>query len=175
MTTFAFAQVAIGKSTVSNSSVSLEFGDYTTGQGKGITLPYINGTSTVTDVVPGTLIFDTSDKIVKFKINGTAWVNLTKNETVNLNGNANFNTTGQVDTSLQDSFNENTSAKTSIGTTTNTKGILVLEDANKAMILPKVPNPHLNIINPEPGTLVYDTANNQLAVYNGTVWSFWKP
>ena len=53
--------------------------------------------------------------------------------------------------------------------------ILVLEDANKAMVLPTVPNPHVNIVNPEPGMMVYDTTAKQLAVFNGTVWSFWKP
>ncbi|WP_279195775.1 hypothetical protein [Chryseobacterium indoltheticum] len=62
-----------------------------------------------------------------------------------------------------------------IGTPTATPGILVLEDTNKAMILPRVASPHLNIINPAPGMMVYDTTAKQLAVFNGTVWSFWKP
>ena len=31
------------------------------------------------------------------------------------------------------------------------------------------------IIKPEPGTMVYDTNAKQLAVFNGTVWTFWKP
>ncbi|WP_262907374.1 hypothetical protein [Chryseobacterium sp. LC2016-27] len=43
------------------------------------------------------------------------------------------------------------------------------------MILPKVASPHLNIINPSAGMMVYDTVKKQLAIYNGTVWSFWKP
>lgn len=59
--------------------------------------------------------------------------------------------------------------------TDTTPGILILSDADKAMILPKVASPHLNIINPAAGMMVYDTVNRQLAVYNGTVWSFWKP
>lgn len=56
-----------------------------------------------------------------------------------------------------------------------TPGILVLSDSDKAMILPKVENPHINIINPTAGMLVYDTVSKQLAVFNGTVWTFWKP
>lgn len=35
------------------------------------------------------------------------------------------------------------------------------------MILPKVASPHLNIINPAPGVMVYDTTNKQLAVLMG--------
>ncbi|WP_435524785.1 hypothetical protein [Chryseobacterium indoltheticum] len=39
-----------------------------------------------------------------------------------------------------------------------------MEDTDKAMILPKVASPHLNIINPAPGMMVYDTTAKQLAV-----------
>lgn len=59
-------------------------------------------------------------------------------------------------------------------TTDTTNGFFVLADTNKAMVLPKVADPHLNIINPEPGTMVYDTTSKLLAVYNGSVWTFWK-
>ena len=86
--------------------------------------------------------------------------------------------TGIVDTSLQDSKTEVSTAKTVIGTnapTDTTPGILVLSDTNKAMILPKVDSPHLNIINPASGMIVYDTKTKQLAIFNGNVWSFWKP
>ena len=72
---------------------------------------------------------------------------------------------------------ENTNAKVSIGTPTTAApaaGILVLEDQTKAMVLPRVASPHLNIIDPAPGMMVYDTTAKQLAVFNGTVWSFWK-
>ncbi|MFN8364299.1 MAG: hypothetical protein U0T78_03115 [Cloacibacterium normanense] len=58
--------------------------------------------------------------------------------------------------------------------TDTTLGILVLADTNKAMVLPKAASPHLNIVNPS-GMIVYDTTKKQLAVFNGTVWSFWKP
>ncbi|MBQ0152623.1 MAG: hypothetical protein KBS61_06995 [Chryseobacterium sp.] len=96
-------------------------------------------------------------------------------------GTPNYDTTGVVNTSLQDTYLgqatvERTDAKVGIGTSiTSTPGILVLEDSNKAMILPKVSSPHLNIKNPETGTMAYDTVSKQLAVYNGKVWSFWKP
>lgn len=189
----ASAQVAIGKAGITtlpspavpgtaNPSISLEFGDYTAGQGKGIIVPWVTAAANVTGAVPGTIIFDTADKIMKYKKDGNNWFSLSKNETRTVEGNANYDTTGVVNTSLQDTNNgvaivERTDAKASIGTqkTPAVPGILVLEDDNKAMILPKVPSPHLNIINPEPGMMVYDTAAKQLAVFNGNVWSFWKP
>ena len=87
-------------------------------------------------------------------------------------------TNGTAITTLQDSKTELTSAKAAIGkdgATDTTPGILVLTDTDKAMILPKVAEPHLNIKNPAAGMLVYDTTNRQLAVFNGKNWSFWKP
>ena len=172
VSTCAFAQVAIGKSSVTNTSVSLEFGDYVAGQGRGIIVPWA---TPQTNMQQGTILFDTSDKIMKYRKADGSWFNLTKNETTTVEGQANYDTTGVVNTTLQASLTDKPDAKAAIGTPTATPGILVLEDANKAMILPKVPSPHLNIINPEPGMMVYDTTSKQLAVFNGKVWSFWKP
>lgn len=175
LSTCAFAQVAIGKANVTNPSVSLEFGDYVSGQGKGIVVPWVTSAAAVTNAEKGTIVFDTSDKIMKYKKADGSWFNLSRNETATVDGTQNVNTTGVVNTSLQDALTDKPEAKASIGTPTTTPGILVLEDANKAMILPKVPSPHLNIVNPEPGMMVYDTSTKQLAVFNGKVWSFWKP
>lgn len=177
------AQVAIGKASISvipatstpNPSISLEFGDYAAPTGKGIVLPWVNSAAAVTGSVAGTIIYDVNDKIVKYKNGTNTWFNLSKNETTVVGGTPNFDTTGVVVTTLQDPLTDMPTAKASIGTPTSTTGILVLEDAAKAMVLPKIPSPHLNIINPEPGTMAYDTVTKQLAVYNGKVWSFWKP
>ena len=159
----AFAQVAIGKNQVSTSSTSLEFGN----GNKGIVLPWVTSTTDVESkgVVSGTLVFDTSDKKIKVKDN-TGWQDLT------------VDTSGQVDTILQDNAEEKEAAKVVIGkkgATDSTPGLLVLSDDDKAMILPKVESPHLNIINPAAGMIVYDTLSKQVAAYNGSVWSFWKP
>lgn len=183
VSTCAFAQVAIGKASISNipttttpnTSISLEFGDYVAGQGKGIIVPWVTSAAAVTGAEQGTVVFDTADKIMKYRKADGSWFNLTKNETTTVDGQANYNTTGVVNTTLQASLTDNPDAKAAIGTPTATPGILVLEESNKAMVLPKVPSPHLNIINPEPGMMVYDTTTKQLAVFNGTVWSFWRP
>lgn len=179
----AMAQVAIGKAAISvipstttpNPSISLEFGNYAAPQGKGIVLPWVTSAAAVTGSVTGTVIYDVNDKVVKYKNGASTWFNLSKNETITVDGTPNFDTTGVVNTTLQNGLTDAATAKTSIGTPTSVPGILVLEDANKAMVLPKMPSPHLNIINPEPGTMAYDTTTKQLAIYNGKVWSFWKP
>lgn len=160
-----FSQVAIGKTSVSSASVSLEFG---TGN-RGMVLPWITSTASVANVVNGTMIYDLTDKKVKIKYN-TAWKDLS----VNTEGTTIDPLTGIDGIAIQDAAQENTLAKVAIGTLTSDPGILVLEDKNKAMILPMVDSPHLNIINPAPGMIVYDTFNKQLAIYNGKVWSFWK-
>ena len=155
------SQVAIGKSAVTNESVSLEFGS----ANKGILLPWVTSAASVTGAVNGTIIYDTADKKVKY-LKNSVWFDLS------------IDPSGVVDTTLQDQLNENPTAKMAIGTagaSDTTPGILVLTDTDKAMVLPKVASPHLNIINPSAGMLVYDTTAKQLAVYNGKVWSFWKP
>ncbi|MGU3376984.1 hypothetical protein [Chryseobacterium sp. M5A1_1a] len=151
------AQIAIGKKSVTNPSVSLEFANT---ENRGLVLPYVENISGISQ--DGTIIYDNSDKKVKYLKNGS-WFDLS------------VDTTGDADLSIQTTKTEKIGAKVSIGSPTSTDGILVLEDNNKAMILPKVSSPHLNIINPAAGMLVYDTNSRQLAVYNGTVWSFWKP
>ena len=157
----ASAQVAIGKPSVTNTSVSLEFGN----GNRGMVLPWVTSAAAVTGAVNGTIVYDTSDKKVKVKY-ASGWKDLS------------VDTTGAVDTSLQDNRTEVATSKAEIttsGTVSTTPGILVLADDNKAMVLPKVDSPHLNIISPAAGMMVYDTAKDLLAVFNGTVWSFWKP
>ncbi len=154
------SQVAIGKTSVTNTSVSLEFTD---AEKKGIILPYVEDRSAIAE--NGSIIFDNTDHKVKY-LKDNSWFDLS------------IDTTGKSDMAIQQDKTELTTSKTGIGTnsgTDSTNGILVLTDADKAMILPRVASPHLNIINPASGMMAYDTTKKQLAVYNGTVWSFWKP
>lgn len=158
------AQVAIGKENVTNTSVSLEFSNT---ENRGIILPYVENKTGVS--TEGSLIYDTTDHKVKYLKNGGQWVNLSEDD-----GTA--ATIGTADLSIQGTDKvEKATAKTGIGTVSSTNGILVLEASDKAMILPKVASPHLAIINPAPGMMVYDTVKKHLAVYNGKVWTFWKP
>ena len=158
------AQVAIGKATVSSPAVSLEFYDNADNT-RGIILPWVTSTAAVTGAVNGTLVYNIADRKIYVKY-ASGWRDLS------------VDTTGTVTTTLQDALSDLDTAKVLIGgdpATDTTPGILVLADTNKAMVLPKVASPHLNIVNPAPGMMVYDTTKKQLAVFNGTVWSFWKP
>jgi hypothetical protein len=56
----------------------------------------------------------------------------------------------------------------------NAKGVLVLESADKAMILPKITNPHTTVKNPYPGMMCYDLTSKSLAVFDGANWNYWK-
>jgi hypothetical protein len=161
------AQVAIGKEAVVNTSVSLEFGN----GNRGMILPWVTSTGAVAGAVNGTVVYDLSDHKVKAKY-GSGWKDLS----IDATGTTIDPITSVDGLLIQDAHTENTDAEVTIGTTqTSDTGILILEDIDKAMILPKVASPHLNIINPAPGMMVYDTTAKQLAVFNGTVWSFWKP
>lgn len=154
------SQIAIGKQAVSNTSVSLEFND---AENRGMILPYIEDKSAITE--NGTIIYDVTDHKVKYLKDNT-WFDMS------------VDATGAANIAIQQTKTENAAAKAAIGTngaTDTTPGVLVLSDSNKAMVLPRVASPHLNIINPAPGMIVYDLTKKQIAVYNGTVWSFWKP
>ena len=158
------AQVAIGKASVSSPAVSLEFYDNADNT-RGIILPWVTSTAAVTGAVNGTIVYNTADRKVYVKY-ASGWRDLS------------VDTAGTVTTTLQDTLSDLDTAKVLIGgdpATDTTPGILVLADTNKAMVLPKVASPHVNIVNPSPGMMVYDTTKKQLAVFNGTVWSFWKP
>jgi len=153
---FVYSQVAVGKTALESASSSIEFGS----ENRGIVLPWVTDVSSVQNAVNGTLIFDLSDKKVKAYKNNV-WTDLS------------IDGSGIADSSVQDALNDDSAAKVAVGTPTTTSGILVLEDSNKAMILPKVASPHLNIISPAAGMMVYDTVKKQLAVFNGSVWTFW--
>lgn len=155
------SQIAIGKPTVTNTSVSLEFADT---ENRGLILPYVETKTGITN--NGTVIYDTTDYKVKYLKDSGIWTDLS------------VDNTGTADISIQTSKTESATAKSVIGSaaaTDITPGILILSDSNKAMILPKIASPHLNIIDPAPGMMAYDTVKRQLVVYNGKVWTFWKP
>ncbi|WP_415326899.1 hypothetical protein [Chryseobacterium sp. MMS23-Vi53] len=156
------AQIGISRPDVANGSVSLQFSD---AENKGLILPYVTDKTGITQ--NGTMIYDTTDHKVKYLQDTNTWFDLS------------IDTTGTADLTIQASDRiEQSGARVAVDTkggTDTTPGIFVLADNDRAMILPKVASPHLNIINPSAGMIVYDTTARQLAIYNGTVWSFWKP
>lgn len=162
----AKAQLAIGADEVTTPSISLEFG---VGE-RGLLLPWVESTSAVDakGVENGTIVFDTEEMKVKVKY-ANGWKDLSIEEGTTVNPLTNID-----GLDLQSNLVESDKAKVSIGTPTDAKGILVLEDTDKAMVLPKVISPHESIINPSPGLMVYDPTTKELAVFNGEVWTYWK-
>lgn len=152
----ANAQMAIGKLSIEGSGI-IDFGADGV---SGIVLPWITAIPTGNGLTPGMLIYDANQKKVMY-YNGTAWSDLSIN-------------TGMVNLTEQTTIPE-TGTGTIIGAlNSGVKGVLVLETTDKALILPKVSSPHLNIIKPMAGTICYDTIKKIMCVYNGKEWTFWK-
>lgn len=163
MTSFAAAQVSIGgKQSVEGTTTVLDFNTTPTST-NGIILPAVdnvtNALAATTTNNNGTFLFDKSDKKVKM-YEKNSWVALS-------------------DMGDSSKIMANTSAESGNGviigaSSTTAKGVLVLESANKAMILPKIANPHTTVKSPYPGMICYDTVSKSLAVFDGQLWSYWK-
>lgn len=156
---FAFSQMSIGKSTVANSSVLLDFGT----DPKGIILPSVNAAP---GAVGGTFVYNTTVDAVQVwegsNNGGTGgWTNLT------IAGDA-----------VSHSFFNSGSDKGEgviVGADSSSKpGVLVLESTERALVLPLVASPHLNILGAIAGTMVYDTDADMIAIYDGANWNYWK-
>lgn len=154
---FSVAQVAIGKQVVDGNSTVLDFNNVA-GNTKGLILPATSGVATGA-LVNGTFVFDTTDNKVKVYENDT-WKSLSD---VGSSAAVVANTTAELGKGVV------------MGQSSSTAdGVLVLESPDKAMILPQISAPHLNVKNPYPGMICYDTASKTLAVFDGSVWNYWK-
>jgi len=155
-------QIGINTTTMTNSSVLLEFSN----ESKGIILPQV---SSVNNTVAGTFVFDAVDKSVKVKeeknnsVNEN-WTNLTQNSIA-----------GKLHNFANAGGDNSGTAGVIIGSLSSTKpGAVVLESTTKALVLPKVNNPQNSLKGSVAGTMVFDTESGMLAVYDGSTWSYWK-
>lgn len=152
---FIFAQVGIGKESIDGDGI-LDFAPNTT---NGIMLPIVE--TLPNDAVAGTILMDKNDKTVKMKDDST-WVALSDAGSVN---NVTFNSNAEVPGPN----------RVIIGNSTTTvPGVLVLESSEKALVLPKIADPHINVKSPYPGMMCYDTVSKTMAVFDGLKWSYWK-
>lgn len=150
-----FAQVGIGKEAIDGSGI-LDFAPNTT---NGIMLPIIE--TLPNDAVAGTILMDKNDKTIKMKDHST-WIALSDAGSIN---NVTFNTNDEVAGPNRVIIG---------GPVTSVPGVLVLESTDKALILPKVADPHINVKSPYPGMICYDTVSKTMAVFDGLKWSYWK-
>ncbi|MCY1660196.1 hypothetical protein [Chryseobacterium sp. SL1] len=149
------AQVAIGKTTTTNSSCLLEFGTAS----RGILLPTVSDATTANVSDAGTILFDGNTGAVRFYAGTTpSWsAPIGSGTTGGVLSGADGNTQGVI-----------------IGSSTSvTKGILILESSFKAMVLPMVSQPAARFSAPPKGLMVFDTSVNQVAVYNGVKWTYY--
>ncbi|MXV37893.1 hypothetical protein GO491_04250 [Flavobacteriaceae bacterium Ap0902] len=158
-TSNANAQVSIEKSSITNNSTILDFYDeFVGGVAKSLILPQVSDPTGE----EGSLVFDTTDQKIKFK-NNTLWVDMTPA------GNAN------VEAPATDDIANNSGVIISDGTKSTTDpAVLKLESKEKAMILPRVSDVEKALPNPEAGSIVYDIKSKSIAIFNGSVWSFWN-
>lgn len=152
----ALGQTVIGNQTANHIDAILGFSN-TIDNIKGIVLPAVDNLPV--NPTNGTFLFDRIDEKVKMYQNG-GWTTLSD----------------AGDTSgLQAFSGTETNKKTVLGAkSTSVDGVLVLEDNSKALLLPKIEDPHLNVPSPYPGMMCYDTSSKSLAVYDGANWNYWK-
>lgn len=153
----ANAQTAINKRTAENSSVL----DFPVGTTKGIILPAVE--TLPATPANGTFLFDKVAKIVKMYQNGV-WVDLSGVGDI----------AGPVPLAPYSGTVDNGKQTVMGARSTAVDGVLVLESPDKALVLPKISNPHLNVKSPYPGMMCYDTDRKALAVFDGKVWNYWK-
>lgn len=160
LSTLSFGQVVIGKESIEGNSTLLDFNNTVTNT-QGLILSAVETTPTgYTSANNGTFLFDKSDQKLKMYENNK-WVDLSKES-----GN------GSV-------IVANTSVEKGGGAiignkVTAAKGVLVLESIDKALILPRIKEPHLNVKSPYPGMMCYDTKSKSVALFDGKVWNYWK-
>lgn len=150
------AQVGIKRKDVSSVSTIL---DFPINGVEGLVLPAVTSAASVTPV-NGMIIFDRADQRLKYREND-AWVFLS---------NAGDRTKAPTANPAAD--NPSTGVVISDTTKDNVAGVLELRSNTKAMVLPKVANPHQTMPSPVAGTMVYDTESQSVALFDGLVWNY---
>ena len=163
-----YGQVGIETITPASSAI-LDFP--TTNNKRGIILPIVESLPTIgtASASRGTILLDKNDGKIKALIykettSGSGvfqdtWDNLTKNN-------------GNVSSAVNNSGSEVGSGVIIGATSSSAVGVLVLESTNKALVLPKIANAHLTVVNPYPGMMCYDTTNKVVSIFNGEKWYF---
>jgi hypothetical protein len=154
---FTITKAQIGVETTSIDGSGLV--DFPAGTTKGLILPQVTNNTNMTDVVEGTFVFDEATSKVKY-YNGTAWIELTGQ-------------TGVSRTLLAGAEQDRAKGVIIGAPDSVAKGVLVLESEDKALILPKVIDPAVNVKSPNAGMMCYDPVAKLVCFYNGTNWAFW--
>ncbi|MDR6159062.1 hypothetical protein QF023_002867 [Chryseobacterium sp. SLBN-27] len=145
------SQVAIGKTTLTNSSVALEFGSDV----RGIRLPLVTDATTMTGT-NGSMVFDAATGSFRFYANNV-WSAATSG------GQTGGAPTGS-DTGSGVIVGANSSSAT---------GALIIESSNRALVLPQAILVGQRSITGVKGLAIWDPALKAVAVYDGVKWNYY--
>ncbi|NML59385.1 hypothetical protein [Chryseobacterium cheonjiense] len=145
------AQVAIGKTTLTNSSVALEFGTDV----RGIRLPVVTDVSAMTGT-NGSMVFDAATGSFRFYANNV-W------STATAGGQTGGAPTG-ADTGNGVIIGANSSSAT---------GALIIESSDKALVLPRAVLIDQRTITGVKGLAMWDSAMKAVVVYDGAKWNYY--
>ncbi|MDV7699289.1 hypothetical protein N6B72_20405 [Chryseobacterium soli] len=148
------AQVGMGKASVDGDAI-LDFPLSNT----GIILPMVDALPTGSAASNGTFLLDKTDLKIKMRENDL-WVALSD--------------AGSLTGTMPNASAEQGGGVIIGAASSSAQGVLVLESASKALVLPKVNDPVTNMKSPIAGTMCYDTVSKTVAVFDGVKWSFWK-
>ncbi|KMQ60689.1 hypothetical protein ACM40_13065 [Chryseobacterium sp. BLS98] len=151
---FLTAQVGMGKASVDGDAI-LDFPLSNT----GIILPMVDALPTAAAASNGTFLLDKTDFRVKMRENDL-WVSLSD--------------PGSLTGTMPNSSAEAGGGVIIGAASSPAQGVLVLESASKALVLPKVNDPVTSMKSPVAGTICYDTVSKTIAVFDGLKWNFWK-
>lgn len=160
-----YSQISINKDTSTSKNIGMEFNDQKNigGEAKGIILPYVNHLETTSS--SGTLYYDANTKQVKYVKSPNEIIDMTPegDEDVTLPDYSTMEDNGK---GIEIGYDKGQSADK------HTKGVLSFSN-KRILVLPYVENAEMMPKDVEPGTIVYDNKTKSIAIFNGTVWSFW--
>lgn len=160
------AQATIGMKSSANASVVLDFPSGTT---KGIILPAVE--SLPVNPANGTFAYNRATSRVMMFENGK-WVFLSQvgdsSSLVSYSGTVDTGKQTVIGSYLTKVYNGTSFVAGAVS------GVLVLEGATKALVLPKIEQTNETVKSPYPGMMCYDTTRKALAVFDGALWYYWK-
>ena len=158
----SMAQVAIDKNSVNGASTLLDFNNIS-GNTNGIIVPTVdnkdNALATNTAANNGTFLFDKSDNQFKMYEDGR-WRDIS-----GVGDGAVIVTNASTEVAEEQGVIIGSDAS-------EAKGALVLESSDKALQLPIIDRPDLNVKNPYPGMMCFDSYSASVALFDGKYWNY---
>lgn len=153
------AQVSIERTDVRGDGIM----DFPADATKGILLPRVVNTNEIPSAI-GAMAFNLAEQRVELFHPTNGWVAMTENSETDIIALSNFDELNPANGVIIS--NEENTEDVPVG-------VLVFESTNKALILPQVVDVTL-MPSPQAGMIAYDMSRQSMAIFNGSVWSFWN-